>query len=437
LRIVDVDKLRASIPPGGKFTDDGFAHRKATAKFQTWKRQSDFSEVELFNNSMDPNDIKQGSLGDCWLLSAIACVASRPELLNKIFQHIDTNSGLYVVRFYKDGVLRDVAVDDTFPVCFGSTLAFAKSGDAKETWVQVIEKAYAKLHGSYDAIEAGSVSDGLVDMTAGIGSQFGLRGEREQEAIANGSLWARLRSFASDGHLLACGSHSGSDTDISDMGIVQGHAYSILRVEELDGHRLLHVRNPWGQTEWKGRWSDADSTSWTQRMRKKLDFRDSDDGSFWMAFEDFVVHFATVYVCRIMGDDWQSKTVRGEWKGETAGGCTNYDTNVNNPVYRISVKRNLRLLLTLEQKDARGTDQDMFCIGLHLHKARQQGGRMRGAFASSGTYTNVREVVLEVELEPGKDSFLVPSTFCPGEETAFNIKAFWRGEVDDFAIRLE
>lgn len=258
--------------------------------------------------------------------------------------------------------------------------------------MQVIEKAYAKLHGSYDAIEAGSVSDGLVDMTAGIGSQFGLRGEKAQESIANGSLWARLRDLAADGHLLACGSHSGKDTDVSDLGIVQGHAYSILRVVELDGHRLLQVRNPWGSTEWKGRWSDADSKSWTQRMRKKLDFRDADDGSFWMAFEDFVVHFATVYVCRIMGDDWQSLSVRGEWKGVSAGGCSNYASNSDNPAYRVSVRRRLRLLLTraegcpwdgagellhcappLQGQGARRAPAQRLCRQRHLHQCPGDG----------------------------------------------------------------
>lgn len=47
---------------------------------------------------------------------------------------------------------------------------------------------------------------------------------------------------------MGCGSPSGSDRDVSEMGIVQGHAYAILAVREEDGIRLLQLRNPWGGT---------------------------------------------------------------------------------------------------------------------------------------------------------------------------------------------
>ena len=43
------------------------------------------------------------------------------------------------------------------------------------------------------------------------------------------------------GHMLAAGSPSGSDTNVSDLGIVQGHAYAILNVVEQDGHKLMQV----------------------------------------------------------------------------------------------------------------------------------------------------------------------------------------------------
>merc|ERR1719506_1029834 len=107
--------------------------------------------------------------------------------------------------------------------------------------------------------------------------------------INDGTMWEWLKGLCEDGHLLGCGSSAGSDTDVSDMGIVQGHAYSILRVEEVDGNRLLQVRNPWGSTEWKGKWSDGDTVSWTQRMQKKLAFEKADNGTFWMSLEDFVM----------------------------------------------------------------------------------------------------------------------------------------------------
>lgn len=47
----------------------------------------------------------------------------------------------------------------------GKTLYFAKSGTAGETWVPLIEKAYAKLHGNYCSIAGGTESDAIEDLT--------------------------------------------------------------------------------------------------------------------------------------------------------------------------------------------------------------------------------------------------------------------------------
>jgi hypothetical protein len=61
-----------------------------------------------------------------------------------------------------------VIVDDLIP-CSGITLKpiYARNKNINEFWACIVEKAYAKLHGSYQAIELGFVSDGLVDMTGG------------------------------------------------------------------------------------------------------------------------------------------------------------------------------------------------------------------------------------------------------------------------------
>jgi len=49
------------------------------------------------------------------------------------------------------------------------------------------------------------------------------------------------------------------------VGILSGHAYSLNDVFEIDDpnmenprktHRILRLRNPWGQQEWNGKWSD-------------------------------------------------------------------------------------------------------------------------------------------------------------------------------------
>jgi len=327
-------------------------------------------------------------------------------------------------------------VDDLVPASYGRP-SFAKSRTSEnEFWVSILEKAYAKIYGSYDAIEGGQVSDGLVDLTGGIGDAVRLGDAKTRQAINDGTLWTRIKNLHSGGHLLGSGSHSGSDSDISSQGIVQGHAYSILDATEVDGHQLMQLRNPWGDTEWKGKWSDKDTASWTQRMRAKLKYNDKDDGTFWMAFEDFVKHYSNLYICRVLGDGWENTSVQSAWKGRTAGGCSNYDTFKDNPVFRLKVKDRVLITMVLEQRSARGTDGELFCIAFSLHRCKS-GSREGRSFATSGTYTNRRAVCLETNVEPGSEGphYVVPSTFDPGEETDFSMRVYWRGNKGDVTLK--
>jgi hypothetical protein len=47
----------------------------------------------------------------------------------------------------------------------GKSLYFAKSGAAGETWVPLVEKAYAKAHGSYASLSGGQESQAIEDLT--------------------------------------------------------------------------------------------------------------------------------------------------------------------------------------------------------------------------------------------------------------------------------
>jgi len=36
---------------------------------------------------------------------------------------------------------------------------------------------------------------------------------------------------------------------------VSNHAYSFLKIVDANGKKLIKLRNPWGNKEWKGDWS--------------------------------------------------------------------------------------------------------------------------------------------------------------------------------------
>jgi len=65
---------------------------------------------------------------------------------------------------------------------------------------------------------------------------------------------------------------------------------------------LLKIRNPWGDFEWQGRASDKDTKFWNSispNEKKRIGYGDSDDGIFFMLWEDFLDYFQLVNICKV------------------------------------------------------------------------------------------------------------------------------------------
>ena len=203
--------------------------------------------------------------------------------------------GVYAVKICKNGEWREVVVDDRFP-CFQGEPSFSKAhGD--ELWVLLMEKAWAKLHGSYERIEAGFAENVLRDLTGAPTEQVY---SDDQE-----KLWEKLIDAESKGYLIAAsaGTTKASKELLEKLGLIGNHSYGILDVREItmdDGskERLVKVRNPWGDFEWNGDWGD-DSELWTPKLEKLLGQSDGNDGIFFMNLEDFCHYFSRVQICRI------------------------------------------------------------------------------------------------------------------------------------------
>ena len=126
-----------------------------------WRRASEVYGKGLYNvfKTIEPSDVTQGLLGDCYLLAAISALAEKPRRIREIFLSPSvTASGAYAVRFYINGEPTDVVIDDHFP-CFEDPekdcWAFSRGTSEVEIWVLLLEKAYAKVYGSFERIEGG------------------------------------------------------------------------------------------------------------------------------------------------------------------------------------------------------------------------------------------------------------------------------------------
>lgn len=66
-------------------------------------------------DGIDPNDIKQGSLGVCYMLATISALAKDPKNIENIFAFHDIDAGFYVLRLYINGKIKYMPIDDLIP----------------------------------------------------------------------------------------------------------------------------------------------------------------------------------------------------------------------------------------------------------------------------------------------------------------------------------
>ncbi|XP_077933824.1 calpain-9 isoform X2 [Halichoerus grypus] len=394
-----------------------------------WKRPGEIvKNPEFILGGATRTDICQGELGDCWLLAAIASLTLNDNALARVVPQDQSfgpgYAGIFHFQFWQHSEWLDVVIDDRLPT-FRDRLIFLHSADHSEFWSALLEKAYAKLNGSYEALKGGSTIEAMEDFTGGVAETFATK-----EAPEN--FYEILEKALKRGSLVGCSvdiRNAAESEARTPFGLIKGHAYSVTGIDQVNfqGQKteLIRVRNPWGQVEWNGSWSDR------------------------MAFRDFKAHFDKVEICNLTPDaleedalhKWEVTVHQGSWvRGSTAGGCRNFlDTFWTNPQIKLSLtekdegQEDCTFLVALMQKDRRKLKRfgaDMLTIGYAIYQSPGKDEHLNKDFfrynasqARSKTFINLREVSDRFKLPPG-EYILIPSTFEPHQEADFCLRIF-------------
>uniref|UniRef100_A0A3Q0S015 Calpain 9 n=1 Tax=Amphilophus citrinellus TaxID=61819 RepID=A0A3Q0S015_AMPCI len=420
-----------------------------------WKRPREICKNPKFIlDGADRTDICQGQLGDCWLLAAIASLTMKKEALARVVppdQDFDNRyAGIFHFQFWNHNRWLDVVVDDRLPTV-RNQLIMLHSASQNEFWSALLEKAYAKMHGSYESLKGGSTMEAMEDFTGGVGEMY-------ETKAAPSNLFTIMKKALDRGSMMGCSidiTSSAESEAKTSTGLVKGHAYSITGLEEVNVRgqkvQLIRIRNPWGEVEWNGAWSD-NSREWNYidtAEKTRILQSSAEDGEFWMEFEDFRRNYDKVEICNMTPDSltddtkqqWEVTVFEGNWiRGSTAGGCRNYiDTFWTNPQFKLALEDTdddddvCSVVIALMQKNRRKLRKeglDMETIGFAVYEAPDGEDhvgkdffRYNASKARSRTYINLREVAERFTLPPGK-YLVVPTTFQPHHEADFLIRVF-------------
>jgi len=251
----------------------------------------------LFNGTPSRSDARQGQLGDCYFIAALASIADKnPEAVRNLF--IDNSDGTYTVRFYVDGKADYVTVNRRLPSSSGQLVysGYGQSISSTSTtlWIALAEKAYAQWNETgnegrdgtnrYASIEGGWMSYVNAQVLGYNSSNYSFSSTPKQTLV----------TAISSGRSVTLGTKSTSAD-----GLYGSHAYSVTAYDAATDRFSLH--NPWGH-------SHPGALSWGQLQANCTSFTVADSsGSVGNNLssvrsslsESFVGNWTTVVVVRV------------------------------------------------------------------------------------------------------------------------------------------
>ncbi|XP_038584750.1 calpain-1 catalytic subunit-like [Micropterus salmoides] len=460
-RVRYIDEM---FPPDRKSIGEGLLSPADLARVE-WLRPSILVlNPSLVVDGVSRFDFGQGLVGNCWFLAAIGALTFQNDVLEQVVpleQRFDEDyCGLFHFRFWRFGRWVDVVIDDKLPTINGR-LIFVHSKDPTEFWPALLEKAYAKVCGSYSDMNAGTPAEALVDFTGGVHIRLHL-----PDCLPD--LWEIMCRAGQSKSLMGCGTAQGETfaDSVLPNGLVQSHSYAVTGVKQMMSREqlvhLVRLWNPWGKGEWNGDWSDQ-SPLWqtVSPQNREMCLSVADDGEFWMTLEDFCKFYTDLDICCLCPDFldgsssslWKTSFYEGRWvAGTTAGGCiNNLESFWTNPQYRVKVDKLLtecstkegekNMLVSLMQKPDKRNRRlvQNLHIGFSVFEVTKEYEAQRGKFpasffsknepvAQTKTYMNAREVMAFIMLTPG-EYLIVPSTFKPNETASFILTILSKAET--------
>ncbi|XP_034839839.1 calpain-C isoform X1 [Maniola hyperantus] len=414
-----------------------FYHQVPPFTFE-WKRAKElYANPKFIQDSNDTFDVVTGRLGDKWLLSCVGVLYLCKGLFYRVVpadQRIDTNyAGVFRFRLWWCGQWVEVLVDDRLPTVHGK-LAFMHCSNSEQLWPALLEKAYAKMHGSYEALKYGNLLDGLADLTGGITESLNLADLTDAASLHN---IMKTTSIVTAYRLPNAVTHSVKSIE-SGMNY---RLYNVERIDTSDGSiYVVRLTRPLAPGDTHITHFILDHAMWSSIPVHERERLTSTTKGFWMLYSDFVSMFSRVEMVHLdietskaetsLADKqkWQVKSHQGRWKkGVSAGGCRNHVNFFHmNPQIQIVLNEADTIVISLNQHSI----MEPKVIGFSIYKISKCLTETASPLFFKKTrssinsqYTNSRQVSERCLLDAGA-YLVIPTTFEPRQEANFSLRIY-------------
>lgn len=330
-----------------------------TAQQSSWRRASEgaLDAGRGAASGLEAEVIVPGAFGCAYLQGALATMRALRRDPRELIVWREPDAGVFGVRFFKDGEWIYEILDDFLPLSIsgqpGCSRCVLGSGDLQD-WPALLEKAYAKIHGSYEASCVGCEEDALEDVL-GAGASC----TKVSDFPIWGELWQSLQAKQKRGYALMAIRRARECTgDVLTTGLLSGQAYPCSRFEVVDGQTLVELQNPWSKGQWKGRWGPHSTELLQQRECEQLKPRSNSCQPFWMSIQDFCQNFTEIVQARVVPAAWQCSSV------------TFTDERPSYPLVSVPTPTQAIFVLTQADPRLRTQSETLVPIGLRVYRCR-------------------------------------------------------------------
>ncbi|CAI2387901.1 unnamed protein product [Moneuplotes crassus] len=311
------------------------------AKTQRWKEEIEWrrlseifdSDYQVIDENVGAQDVKQGQLGDCYFLAVLASIATnaKEELFDILFtdsreyglMDFEEKPKIFSIKLLVNGKYEVIMIDDYVPYNIKKEKIAFCSTYTNNIWAILLEKAFAKINGSYEDIIRGTATIAYQFLLPYQVKYFDHYGDSKAEM---GKTWKKISSRSSAGKYckkkvkgskikssksaLVATCATGKNVkkedrkkECKEAGLNFAHAYCLLDSFIIDkdrfgleeDHKILKIKNPKIST-WKGDWS-KDSELWTDEIKEFVGFNKADKGEFYISFNDYCSFFYKTTIC--------------------------------------------------------------------------------------------------------------------------------------------